>query len=453
MGKMFRFGLRRLTVCLIAACALGGAAPVWAAKPAVPIPATDDLRGDPAFPPELNDLLKAGKYSEALTLLQSRPDLMADEKGFLLEIHLLLALHQDEKALVLLEHRLSKNPNDGLARFEVAEIHNRYRRERQATLDYRLALAGGLDDERAATAWSRLEGIVQRKSWHFWEGASLTANNNINDNSDITRLAIYGLPFNEPAPGGGKDGTAFSGYIGAGKLIALSPGLGIRTNILAAGSHDPGRILDSRSISIQSGPEWTFGRVSRVSHVSLSGRAIAQWLGDDLAQSGGGLSVHGDTYANNRLWSADLSADRLDIRYKNIGVAWNSRLQVKRVRYLDASALWILDGLVSRRGATFDTLSFTEEQVRAGRLFQGPFSTFVYLEATGRLRQYNRNVVFAGKDRDDDYGQLSARFSKRDLIVFGAIPYVAVQASHNDSSVDVYDTRRVRMDFGFTRDF
>ncbi|HVZ30270.1 MAG TPA: surface lipoprotein assembly modifier [Asticcacaulis sp.] len=438
--------MKWLTAPVVAACALWGA-PVLAAAP---VAAINDLPTDAGYPPELNAMLTSGRYQEALDLLNSRPDLLADEKGFLLKIHLLERTGQDDKAVILLEHRLSKDPNDGLARFEIANIHFRHKRERQATLDYRLALAGGLDDGRAMEAHSRLEGIVQRKAWHVWAGAALTANNNLNDTTDITRLAIYGLPFNESAPGGKKDGFAVSGYVGVGKLIALSPGLGIRTNILAAGTHDPGRLYDSRSLSIQSGPEWTFGHVS---HVSVNGRAISQWLGSALAMSGAGLSLHGDTYGNNVLWAGDVSADRLDVKYKTIGVHWNYRAEVKRVKYLDASALWIFDAVVARRGATFDTLSFSEQQVKAGRLLQGPWSTFAYVEATARSRQYNSNPLFAGLRRNDTYGQLLARFSKRDVVIYGATPYISVAVQRNDSSIHNYNYKRLRMDIGFTRDF
>jgi hypothetical protein len=442
-----RFDVRWLSVPVVAAGALWGGHALAAA----PLVSPNDMQADPGFPPELNAMLESGRYQEALALVDGRPDLLASEKGFLLKVHLLEKTGQDDKAIILLERRLAHNPHDGLARFEIAVIHFRHKRERQATLDYRLSLAGGLDDGRAAEAHKRLEGIVQAKKWHVWAGASLTANNNLNDTTDITRLAIYGLPFTETIPGGGKkDGIAFSGYVGVGKLIALSPGLGIRTNILAAGTHDPGRLFDSRSLSIQSGPEWTFGHVS---HVSVSGRAISQWLGSDLAMSGGGFSVHGDTYGNNTLWAADYSADRLDVRYKNIGEHTNTRVEVKRVKYLDASALWIFDAIAARRGATFDTLKFSEQQVKAGRLFQGPWSTFAYIEATARSRQYDNNPLFAGVHRNDTYGQLLARFSKRDVLIYGATPYMSVQVSQNNSSIHTYSAKRTRVDFGFTRDF
>jgi len=440
-----------LAASAVAAClAIGGlmAAPAMA----TPRPAADSVRTDPAFPPGLNQLIEAGDYKGALTLLGTMPDLLKDEKGFLLRVHLLEMTYQDDKAALLLEHRLSQDPADGLARFEVAEIHFRHRREKQATLSYRLALAGGLDDARTEQANKRMEGIIQRKSWHVWAAGSLTGNSgNGNDTADVTRMAVYGLPFNESAPDTGKDGgPAFSGYVGAGRLTLLEPGLGIRTNILLTGAHNPGRLYDSHSVSVQTGPEWQVGRFS---HISFTGRAIAQWLSNDLAQTGAGFALHADTYGHNQLWAADISEDRLNVLYKNIGVGWNTRAELKRIRYLDASTLWIFDAIAQRRGATFDTLTFSEQQIKAGRLLQGPFSTFVYLEAAGRARQYDRNPLFAGLHRSDTYGQLTARFSKRDVLIFGAVPYVSVQASRNESDIRVYSNKRVRFDFGLTSDF
>jgi hypothetical protein len=439
-----------LAASAVAVCIASGtlmAAPAMA----TPRPAADSVRTDPAFPPELNRAIEARDYKGALTLLGAMPELLKDEKGFLLRVHLLEMTYQDDKAALLLEHRLSKDPGDGLARFEVAEIHFRHRREKQATLSYRLALAGGLDPDRSDQAFKRMEGIIQRKSWHVWGAGSFTGNSgNTNDTTDITRLGIYGLPFNESAPGADKGGFAFSGYVGAGRLTLLKPGVGIRTNILLTASHDPGRLYDSHSISVQTGPEWQVGRFS---HISFTGRAIAQWLGNDLAQTGGGFALHGDTYGHDRLWAADISEDRLNVRYKNIGIGWNTRAELKRIRYLDASTLWIFDAVAQRRGATFDTLTFQEQQIKAGRLFQGPFSTFVYLEAAGRSRQYDRNPLFAGLHRSDTYGQLTARFSKRDVLIFGAVPYLSVQASRNESDIKTYSNSRTRFDFGLTSDF
>ncbi len=418
---------------------------------ATPRPSADIVGPDPSFPSELNQRLDAKDYKGALEVLGQHPELLKDEKGFLLRIHLLELTYQDDKAVLVLEHRLSKDPNDGLARFEVAEIHFRHRREKQATLDYRLALAGGLDEGRSEAAYKRMEGIIQRKSWHVWGAGSFTGNSGNNtDTTDITRLGIYGLPFNESAPDADKNGLAFSGHVGAGRLTLIRPGVGIRTNILVTGSHDPGRLYDSHSVSIQTGPEWQVGRFS---HISFTGRAIAQWLGSGLAQTGGGFALHADTYGHNQLWAADISEDRLNIRYKNIGIGWNTRAEIKRIRYLDASQLWIFDAIAQRRGATFDTLTFQEQQIKAGRLFQGPFSTFVYLEAAGRARQYDRNAFFGGLERNDTYGQLTARFSKRDVLIFGAVPYVSVQASRNQSDISTYSNSRTRFDFGLTSDF
>jgi len=431
-------------------CAGLGAIPAAAAIPA-PQPTGEDVTiGDAALAETLKRDIASHDYTRALKDLDARPDIENGEDGFRLRIKLLRASRQEDKALALLERHLSKHPHDGFARFEVAEINNRYGAGRTAALNYRLALAGDLGDSQAALARSRLEAILRPQKWRFWMGASVSPDSNVNSTTDDTHLALYGLPFvvyNGPE---NITGTVYSAHAGADKLTLLGPELGLRTTITGTWSDGPDLPFDSRSLSLQAGPEWTIGPMT---HMSLSGRAIVQWLGKTEALTGQGLALHADTYGSNTLWTGQVSGDRLDIHYNRIGEAWNTRLQVKRVHFLGTSALWSLDAAIGRRGAAFNADEFSEGQLKLGRLFQTPFSSLVYLEANQRLRVYDEDPMAVGRHRKDYLSQFTARLSKRDLLLFGAVPYLAVVARHNDSNVSVYSSNHTRLDFGLTRDF
>ncbi len=448
--REFRQGAAWILAALCLTCIGMGARPAAAAIPA-PQPTAEDVTvADPALAATLKQDIAAHDYAKALSDLKARPDVLASEDGFRLEVKLLRVTRQDDKALAVLERHLSRHPHDGFARFEVAEIDNRYGAGRTAALNYRLALAGDLDEAQAAVARSRLESILQPKSWRFWAGAAISPDSNVNSTTDDTHLALYGLPFVVYNGPDNVSGTVYSAYGGAEKLAVLSPSLALRTTIMGTVSDGPDLPFDSRSLSLQVGPEW---KVGAMSHISVSGRTIVQWLGHEQALTGEGLALHGDTYGADTLWTGQVSADKLNIRYNGIGDAWNMRFEVKRVHFLSTSALWSIDTVLARRGASFNADEFSEGQVKVGRLFQAPWSSLVYLEANQRLRIYDGDPLSPGGHRHDHLSQFTARVSKRDLILFSAMPYMAVVARRNDSNIAAYSSNKVRFDFGFTRDF
>ena len=362
----------------------------------------------------------------------------------------LLAAGKPAKALALLEAHLSKAPGDAYARFLVGEIYFHHGHERQAALEYRLALAGPLDAASAAEARARLQDISLPKAWRYSLGATLSANSVVDGGSDDGRTPLSGLSAS-PYDGIEKH-SAITATVSAraDKITDLSDGLALHTTILAAASTGAAKDYDTESVSLQSGPEWTLGGLS---HVSLSPRAITEWVAGKSALNGGGLALNGDTYGGDTLWAGQVSADSFDIRYNGLGRKTNLRLAAKRTRYLGPSALWSVDGLVARTGASLVSGPYTDGQVRIGRLLQAPLSALVYVEATGRVRTFETDALTGDINRTDRFAQLSLRFSKRDVMIYSGIPFVTLSAARNQSTMAAYRYSRLRLDFGLTRGF
>lgn len=416
----------------------------------VPAPEDVTIKGDPGLAEALKQDISLHQYAQALELLSGRSDITATDDGFRLEIKLLLATKQTDKALALLEGRLAKDPTDAQSRFMVGEIQFRHGHNRQAALEYRLALAGKLDDPHATEALGRLTALSEPRTWRAWGGVTLSANSTVDGTFDDGRTLLVGLPVTLDDASAKKSAFTISGNAGAEKLTDVTDDLAVRTTLLGQISTGPAKAYDSESLALQVGPEW---RVGELSHVSLTPRALIEWVGGKTAVGGFGLALHADTYGRDTYWTGQLNADSLNIRYRDLGEGVNTRLELRRTRYLNASSLWSVDTVVERNEASLFSSPFADGQVKLGRLFQAPWSSLVYIEGTTRLRGYDHDPLATGDRRTDAFGQVSFRFTKRDFVIGRGIPFITVSAARNSSNIDAYSYSRLRLDFGVTRGF
>jgi len=424
--------------------------PATAGTPLAPPTAADVTVADDALSASLRRDIALGHYDDALSRLSARPDVLATDAGVHLQARLLLETGKPVTALGVLEAHLSRHPDDADGRFLLGEIYFRRGRVRQAALEYRLAMAGRLDEAKASVARARLEEISLPKAWRFGYGVALSANSAADGTSDDGRTPLNGLP---AAPyDGSQKRSAVSATVAvrADKTNALQDGLALHTTVLAIGSTGTASAYDTESVSIQSGPEWS---LDSLTHVSVSPRLLAEWVGGKTALSGSGLVLNGDTYGGNALWVSQVSADSFKIRYDSLGHGTNTRLMVRRTHYLNPSALWSADAVVGRIDASLVSGPYSEGQVRIGRLFSAPLSSLVYVEATGRVRNYDEDAATGDIGRRDHFAQLSFRFTKRNMMIYSGIPFIALSAAHNQSTIAAHRYSRMRFDFGFTRGF
>jgi hypothetical protein len=88
-----------------------------------------------------------------------------------------------------------------------------------------------------------------------------------------------------------------------------------------------------------------------------------------------------------------------------------------------------------------------------GRLFQAPLASLLYVETRYGERRFDGSAAACGVTRRDQEFSLQARVSKRDLLLFGAHPYVQMTLSRSRSNIDLYSYDRNRVEFGLTREF
>jgi hypothetical protein len=128
-------------------------------------------------------------------------------------------------------------------------------------------------------------------------------------------------------------------------------------------------------------------------------------------------------------------------------------LDLSRTRYLSTSSLWSLGGTAVRRDARDASESYWQGEMSVGRLFQAPLASLLYVETRYGERRFDGSAAAFGVTRRDQEFSLQARVSKRDLLLFGAHPYVQMTLSRSRSNIDLYSYDRNRVEFGLTREF
>jgi len=155
----------------------------------------------------------------------------------------------------------------------------------------------------------------------------------------------------------------------------------------------------------------------------------------------------------NVRWAGSARAEQVDSQINEARDGWSYVVDAGRTRYLGPSALWRLSGAFAYREAEVAPETFTQAQIGAGRLFALPFATLVYVEPYMLGRWYEGASAAFGVTREDHEVGAAARVSKRDWVLAGAFPFVAVSAARNESNVSLNDFSRERLEFGFTREF
>ena len=412
--------------------------------------AAQTIDGDHGLALALQLFLRAGAYDKALDLLLSRPDLVARPEGLRLRVELLLRLGRTEAALGAIETYLSAYPNDAMARFQLAEIHFTRRHDQAATLAYRLALAGGLDPFRAGVTRARLEIINSRKSLRIWVGGAIAPDSNVNAGANVTHVDLYGLPFQLDDAARQRRGVGVTAYGGAEKSFRLSSRMFMRATGIFSVNALPGDDLDSEQLSLRLGPEWRLGRNTTL---AVQATVSESRFGGARLERREGVLVEGDTYGDNRRWTAVLATDTIRQSLSPTRDGESLSLDLARTRYLSTSSLWRMSGATTRRASEAASESYWEGQLGLGRLFSTPLATQLYVETGYGERRFDGYAAAFGRVRRDQEMRLEARVSKRDLLVLGTHPYVSTRLSRNRSNIGLYSYDRQRVEFGFTREF
>ncbi|WP_425997730.1 surface lipoprotein assembly modifier [Caulobacter sp. DWR1-3-2b1] len=395
--------------------------------------------------------LRVQDHAAALTLIETRADIAATAAGVRLRAELLAKLGRSSEAIALLEAHLTQDDNDALARYQLGEIHFAARRDRSATLAYRLALAGQLDPQRRAIAAARLTAIEARRGLTLSFSASIAPDSNINGATDATSVSLFGLPFTLSDDARRQSGVAASLGMSAERRWRLSESLAVKVGGTILAVDTPGRSVDQSQWALYAGPTLRLNDRAQLDlaatyrDIRFGGAALESWQG---AQASAEIYVRQDLR-----WDGLVHLDRIDSRRGAAFDGWSYGLRAGRTRFLGPSALWRASAVVDVRDLVEPQASYGEARLATGRLFALPFTILAYVEPYAQARRFaQRSSLFGVRRLDREVG-VTARLSRRDLYVLGAFPFIQVTASRAVSNVPLGRYARQRMEFGFTRDF
>jgi hypothetical protein len=404
-----------------------------------------------AFADALMRDLRTGDHAAALLLIEARPDIAVTPAAVRLRAELLVKLGRPTEAIALLEGHLTQDDQDALARFQLGEIHYAARRDRAATLAYRLALAGRLDATRRSIAASRLSQIEARRDLRLSFSAALAPDSNINGATNATSVELFGLPFTLSDEARRQGGISANVGASIERRWRLSRRLALNAGASTLLMDAPGRTFDQTQWTVETGPELRINDRVRLDlaatyrDIRFGGAPLEAWTGARATI---------EAYARQDLrWDGAAHLDRIDSRRGPAFDGWSYGAQVARTRFLGPSALWRASLVIDAHDLESREASYAEARLSAGRLFPLPFSTLAFVEPYAQARRFGeRSALFGVRRRDQEYG-VSARVSRRDLLVLGAFPFVQLSASRATSNVALGRYARQRVEFGFTRDF
>jgi hypothetical protein len=433
-----------LAVALAAAAGPGPAGTACAQG----VPAAAD---DQTFAQTLARALRDGDYRSALTLIESRPDIAATPAAVRLRAELMVKLGRGSEAIALLEGHLAQDQTDALARFQVGELHFAARRDRSATLTYRLALAGDLDPARRAIVLARLSAIEDRRDLRISFSGGIAPDSNVNGATSDTTIDLYGLPFALSDDARRRAGVSATVSASVERRIRLAAPYAVTLGGSVVLLEASGRRFDQSQFTLFIGPE-----LKLAEHARLALRATYRDIdfgGADL-ETWRGLQLTGEAYSDPQTrWDGSAHLDQIASQRSAAQEGRAYGAQLGRTRFLGPSALWRASLNLDAHDLASRETSYRETRLAVGRLFALPYSSLGYLEPYGHERTFEGVSSIFGVRRTDREIGASLRISRRNWRVKGVFPYVQTTVSRSSSNVALGRYSRQRIEFGFTRDF
>ena len=430
---------------------------------AVPAPAHT---GMPAAPPHVirleqlsardveaiaGRLIDAGRYDEAQLLLDRLKEDNAGgvERDFL-DGMIAMARKDYGTAERLFRRILEGDPNLVRVRLELARTLFLARKDEEADYHFKLAIAQHPPKAVIANIARYREAIRTRRAWRFNINLGIAPDSNINSATDKERLDILGLPFKLDPGARARSGTGL--IAGADASIRLFRDsklplyLGVYGRMLRYPDHD----FDDIYIGGEAGPEF---RLSG-GRLRIAATGLERWYG----------GKHLLTSLGGRLNFDKVIGGKLGLE------TWLSTRHNAYSRRSDVDGWDIEAGMSANRALSPSTLGFAYASVQRGIAndpgqsnWQGRIGCGVLKEVGWGLRpqialEVGRQINDAplalfNKTRRDWRLQASASIYKRDWNVAGFAPSLRLIYSRNFSTVDLYDQKRIRAEFGVAKAF
>jgi hypothetical protein len=354
-----------------------------------------------------------------------------------------------EAAAVLLRRILDEKPDATAVRFKLANMLQKLGREDSALRELRALQSYDLP-VNVARFVDRLSASLQAtKPLGFQFEVALAPDTNINraTRSDTLGTIFGDFTLDEGSQGRSGVGVALRGFAQARHMLDDNLGLVARVN--GEASLYRHKEFADVAIDLATGPEWRIGRT----RLSAEAGAGLQWYGMKPFQRRFRLSASAarpiDSVSQLRL---DGSVRRIDYRLSNLQDGRGLSLRAQYERALSGDLLVALNAGVDRFKATDDAYSTHGWNGGVAAYRNVGRMTLTFGVDLGRLKADDRLVLLPNA-RKDRLTRFSFGAVLRQLTVAGFAPVTRVIIERNRSTVEFYDFRRVRTEFGISRAF
>ena len=436
---------------LAVAAALAAPAPVLDRQPALPLQAMRPLSAAQMFiladQAQLRgDERLAARIYRAM-LVDSSVDIRLEARFRLAKIE--AAQANLRRAAILLRQILDEKPAAGAVRIELAQLLDRMGEEDSALRELRAAQASGLPPRVARLVDRYSEALRSARPTGASIEVAIAPDSNISRSTSSDTLGTVFGDFEIDKDSKAKSGLGLSLHGQAYRRFGLSGEASILVRGSASGDFYRKSRFDDFSLDLAVGPELQLGR----NRLTLETGATQRWFGLKphvrAARIAASLRRPLDRRTQLRLSG---SAALLDYRSNDLQDGKSFSLQAGVERALSDTTGVALN-LSGDRTAARDP-GYSTRGWRAGLTVWKDVgrATLTAGAEFGRLHADERLALFP-EERRDRYSRLSFGTTFRQFSFGGFAPVTRLVIERNKSTIEFYDYRRTRTEFGIVRAF
>ena len=396
-------------------------------------------------------LVAAGRFGEALVLLARLEQANAGgtERDFLSAM-IALAKHDYRRAETLLRKILQDNPNAVRVRLELARTLFFAGKDEEADYHFKLAIGQKPPAAVVANITRFREAIRARRAWRFNVNLALSPDSNINSATDRSQVDIFGLPFQLDPAARSRSGTGIivdgDGSVRLRRESKVPLYLAVYGRIVRYPDHD----FDDIYVGGEAGPELRFlGGQLRVTATALN-----RWYGGaQLVKSLGGRLSFDKIIAGKSGLEAALAARHNDYARRDDLDGWDIEAAVSANRALSPSTLGFVYASAQRSFVGDPGQSNWQGRIGIGVLKEIGWGLRPQFGLEAGRQVNDAPLALFGRIRRDWRLQASASLYKRDWNIAGFAPSLRVVYSRNFSTIEIYDQKRLRVEFGIAKAF
>ncbi len=430
-------------------------------------PAASSDAADAVEAPSAQALVEAGRFEEALILLQPVVQEETIEPNTLF-LYGLAAVGVAQRANrteaerdVLLDEAIAafhamlvRDPTLVRVRLELARAFFLKGEDDLARRHFETVLAGDVPEAVKANVGFFLAEISARRRWSFNMGVAVAPDTNIGGTSDERTITIYGLPFERDAQELTRSGIGLSFWGGAEYQAPISERLRIRAGAQASRREYERSDFDQHFVALHLGPRWL---LDAATDASLLASARQHWSGTapNYRELGGRLEV---TRRFSPRVTAFAGASWHDRRYRTgsslDGPRWDATLRGSWV--VTPTVRADLTGGYAQQRPKFRRERHNGRWLGTGVTVALPLGFTVGGSAEMRWTDYERGwfpFIADNGPREDRTQSYRLSTHNRAVTLLGFSPELALVHETRDSNAQLHDYKRTSGELRFVQQF